>query len=210
MGRSPRPSPGERGEGGDGGGSVAMIAFHLKDDAPPGEAIINLLQNAGSTQTALGGIDAQGNHFLFDLEPRPSNVAGDALDGRTIVLPATGLASANVRTIADTQATPPQRRNNTVQDTRNLAEVWTSVLLLDEGNMPVLPAIVDGDNISQAIGDGLLPTWSGQAGTAPEQSGDLFWRQAGEEVDADSPLLPSCFQEPCTTGMDDWSWKSLP
>ena len=73
---------------GFGGGSLALITFHVKDNAPAGPAIINLLENAGSVRTALGGTDAQGNDFLFDLEPRPSNAAGDALDGRINVLPA--------------------------------------------------------------------------------------------------------------------------
>ena len=72
---------------GFGGGSVALIGFRIKDNAPPGAAIINLLQNAGTTQTLLGGTDAQGHDFFFDLEPQPSNAAGDALDGRIIVTP---------------------------------------------------------------------------------------------------------------------------
>ena len=68
------------------GGSLALITFHIKDNAPAGAAVINLLENAGSARTALGGTDGQGNDFLFDLEPRPSNAAGDALDGRIDVL----------------------------------------------------------------------------------------------------------------------------
>ncbi len=67
------------------GGSLALITFHVKPDAPAGAAIINLMQNAGSAWTALGGTDAQGNDFLFDLKPRPSNAAGDVLDGRVDV-----------------------------------------------------------------------------------------------------------------------------
>ncbi len=70
------------------GGSLALITFQVKPDAPAGPAIINLLENAGSARTALGGTDAQGNDFLFDLEPRPSNAVGDVLDGRINVLPA--------------------------------------------------------------------------------------------------------------------------
>ena len=65
---------------------MATIVFHIKDNAPPGEAVINLLENAGNSQTALGGMDAHGNDFLFELQPRPNNVAGDALDGRIEVL----------------------------------------------------------------------------------------------------------------------------
>ena len=73
---------------GQGAGSVAVISFHVKNNAPPGEAFINLLENAGNCRTALSGADAQGNSFLFDLEPRPSNATGDALDGRVTILPA--------------------------------------------------------------------------------------------------------------------------
>ncbi len=64
------------------GGSLALISFQVRADAPAGAAVINLMQNAGSAWTALGGTDGQGNDFLFDLEPRPSNAAGDVLDGR--------------------------------------------------------------------------------------------------------------------------------
>ncbi len=63
------------------GGSLALISFQVRADAPAGAAVINLMQNAGSAWTALGGTDGQGNDFLFDLESRPSNVAGDVLDG---------------------------------------------------------------------------------------------------------------------------------
>src|SRR5262249_48963364 len=44
-----------------------------------------LRQNIGSTQTLLGGIDENGRHFFFDLQPRPTNEAGDALDGVVMV-----------------------------------------------------------------------------------------------------------------------------
>ena len=64
-----------------GSGSVAMIDFHVKANAPAGAAFVNLLQNAGPTWTLAAGTDGQGNEFLFDLEPRPSNAAGNVLDG---------------------------------------------------------------------------------------------------------------------------------
>ena len=70
------------------GGSVAVISFHVRDNAPAGPAIINLMQNVGTTWSLPGGTDAQGNDFLFDLQPRVSNAAGDPLDGRINVLPA--------------------------------------------------------------------------------------------------------------------------
>ena len=77
-------SQGERGDGG--AGSLAVIRFQVKADAPAGSASINLLENSGNTWTLPGGTNAQGNDFLFDLEPRPSNAAGSVLDGRIDVL----------------------------------------------------------------------------------------------------------------------------
>ena len=74
--------------GGFAGGSVAVIDFTVRDNAPAGPAIINLMQNVGTTWSLLGGTDAQGNDFLFDLQPRPSNAAGDPLDGVINVTPA--------------------------------------------------------------------------------------------------------------------------
>ena len=71
---------------GQGAGSVANISFQVKDNAPAGAAFINLMASSGTARTALSGVDALGNPFLFDLEPRPSNAAGDALDGRIDVL----------------------------------------------------------------------------------------------------------------------------
>ena len=67
-------------------GSVAVIGFRVRDNAPAGPAIINLMQNVGTTWSLPGGTDAQGNDFLFDLQPRVSNAAGDPLDGRIIIL----------------------------------------------------------------------------------------------------------------------------
>ena len=69
-----------------GSGSVALIDFQVKANAPAGAAAINLLQNAGTTWTSVGGMDGQGNNYLFDLEPRPSNAAGNVLDGRIDVV----------------------------------------------------------------------------------------------------------------------------
>ena len=74
--------------GGSAGGSVAVINFQVRANAPAGPAIINLMQNVGTTWSLLGGTDAQGNDFLFDLQPRPSNAAGDPLDGVINVTPA--------------------------------------------------------------------------------------------------------------------------
>ena len=137
-------------------------------------------------------------------------MAGDALDGRIMVLPATDLTNANVRTIADTAATPPRWRDDIVQDTRNVDEVWTPALVMAEGNKPALPAVADDDNISQAPSHGLVPAWSGKAGRAPEQSVDLFWRRVGEEIGTDSSLSTSCIHDPCAAVLDDWSRNNLP
>ena len=52
-----------------GAGSLAVINFQVKADAPAGAAAINLLQNAGNTWSLPAGVTAQGTMFLFDLEP---------------------------------------------------------------------------------------------------------------------------------------------
>ena len=67
---------------GSAAGSVAVIDFTVRDNAPAGPTIINLMQNAGTTWSLPGGSDAQGNDFFFDLQPQVSNAAGDPLDGR--------------------------------------------------------------------------------------------------------------------------------
>ncbi len=46
------------------------------------------MQNAGTTWSLPGGTDSRGNDFLFDLQPRVSNAAGDPLDGVINVTPA--------------------------------------------------------------------------------------------------------------------------
>ncbi len=69
-------------------GSLAVINFQVRANAPAGSAIINLLQNAGNTWSLPGGTDARGNDFLFDLQPGVSNATGDPLDGVINVTPA--------------------------------------------------------------------------------------------------------------------------
>ncbi len=155
-------------------GQRGLITFPiLKDNAPPGEAVINLLQNAGSTQTALGGSDAQGNNFLFDLEPRPSNVAGDALDGRIIVLPVAGLTNANVITIADTVATPLQSRDNTVQAAQSVSKKGTGT-----GQELVFPKVFT------SIGRSQSPFWTCAQKVDEFQTPVLFM----VEVETPAPL----------------------
>ena len=68
-----------------GSGNVVLITFHIKSTAPAGAAAVNLLQNYGITTTQLGGNDARGADYLFDLEPRPSNDAGSPLNGSIII-----------------------------------------------------------------------------------------------------------------------------
>jgi hypothetical protein len=70
---------------GQGGGSVAVLVFQIKSDAPPGAAFVDLQQDlatqGGSEQTVLLGQDAQGQPFRFILSPAPSDAAGTPLDG---------------------------------------------------------------------------------------------------------------------------------
>ena len=53
---------------GQGAGSLATIDFHLKDNAPAGAAGVKLLKNVGDCWTVLGGMDALGDDFLFDVQ----------------------------------------------------------------------------------------------------------------------------------------------
>jgi sugar lactone lactonase YvrE len=59
---------------GRGSGSVLEITFRVKPNALPGRAIINLRQSVNQTRTLL-------NDGGLELNPSPSNEAGDALDG---------------------------------------------------------------------------------------------------------------------------------
>lgn len=57
-----------------GSGSVLRITFRIRSGAATGRTIINLLEKVGTTTTQL-------NEGALDLNPDPSNRAGDALDG---------------------------------------------------------------------------------------------------------------------------------
>ncbi|HXG11332.1 MAG TPA: cohesin domain-containing protein [Gemmataceae bacterium] len=59
---------------GRGGGSVVQITFRVKDGAPAGRAVINLRSSLDVTRTQL-------NEGRLDLNPDPSDTAGDPLDG---------------------------------------------------------------------------------------------------------------------------------
>jgi hypothetical protein len=61
-----------------GRGSVLEIVFRIRSDAPAGRALINLRQNLGVLTTQL-------NEGGLDLNPDPSNEAGDVLDGIILV-----------------------------------------------------------------------------------------------------------------------------
>ncbi|HXG09846.1 MAG TPA: cohesin domain-containing protein [Gemmataceae bacterium] len=63
---------------GRGSGSVLLIAFRIKARAPAGQAAINLRAGLGPTVTQL-------NDGTLDLNPDPSDQAGDALDGAILV-----------------------------------------------------------------------------------------------------------------------------
>jgi hypothetical protein len=71
----------------DSPGSLAEITFLVKGDAPAGSTTINLRANLPTGEvTSLEGIDDNGDPFTFDLEPTPSDTAGDSLDGSIMVL----------------------------------------------------------------------------------------------------------------------------
>ena len=63
-----------------------MVRFRIKAGAPAGGAVVNLLHNLGGTYSQLGGIDANGRDFAFDIEPGLSNDAGDSADGLVTVV----------------------------------------------------------------------------------------------------------------------------
>lgn len=64
----------------EGPGSVVLLTFRIKAEAPAGRAIINLRQSLGGTQTAL-------SEGALELNPAPRDRAGDVLDGVITVLP---------------------------------------------------------------------------------------------------------------------------
>jgi hypothetical protein len=72
LGRSSGPIEGR------GSGSVLEMVFRIRPDAPPGRAVINLRENVDQTTTQL-------NEGRLDLNPDPSNRAGDRLDGAIAV-----------------------------------------------------------------------------------------------------------------------------
>jgi Cohesin domain len=75
---------------GQGGGSVAVLVFQVKSDAPAGTAFVDLQQDlvpqGGSERTALFGRDALGQAFQYVLSPAPSDAAGSKDDGLVTVL----------------------------------------------------------------------------------------------------------------------------
>jgi hypothetical protein len=73
LGRSAGPI-GDRGAG-----SILRLTFRIKADAPAGRAVVNLRESLGTMRT-------QVNEGAFDLNPDPSDTAGDVLDGVIRVL----------------------------------------------------------------------------------------------------------------------------
>ena len=68
-GAIPSPLPLSQRERGDGGaGSLAVISFQVRDNAPAGAAGVQVLKNVGDCWTVLGGVDGLGNDFLFDVQ----------------------------------------------------------------------------------------------------------------------------------------------
>jgi hypothetical protein len=57
-----------------GAGSILLLTFRVRADAPPGRAVINLRHEVAGTLTQL-------NEGALDLTPDPSDAAGDRLDG---------------------------------------------------------------------------------------------------------------------------------
>ncbi len=101
---------------GSAAGSVAVIDFTVRDNAPAGPTIINLMQNAGTTWSLPGGSNAQGNYFFFDLQPQVSNAAGDPLDGRITILQPLVVSQQ-----ATTELTQPSVVSSTCTETGILA-----------------------------------------------------------------------------------------
>jgi ELWxxDGT repeat protein len=64
---------------GRGGGSLVLITFRVRADAPAGAAVINLRHDLGAMTTLL-------NEGGLVLNPEPSNAEGDPLDGLITVL----------------------------------------------------------------------------------------------------------------------------
>ena len=160
-----------------GSGSVALIDFHVKDSAPAGAAAINLLQNAGTTWTSVAGMDGQGNDYLFDLEPRPSNTAGGALDGCIEVLASAGLPGG-----------PANASFSQFQDNAGLTKSpgdGTAVII-----QPV--AVKAGNALAEVLG---ADAANEAAGRLPLLSGSLLGsvlNNAGpDQVAADAGLLPA-------------------
>jgi hypothetical protein len=63
-----------------GAGSLLQILVRIRPDAPAGPTVINLRQRLGTATTQL-------NEGGLDLNPDPSDEAGDPLDGRLVVRP---------------------------------------------------------------------------------------------------------------------------
>jgi len=67
-------------------GTVAVLEFQVKNNAPAGAAFVDLNKQQGSTLTLLQGQHASGAPFEFTLSPAPSDTPGSTLDGVVTVL----------------------------------------------------------------------------------------------------------------------------
>ena len=154
----------------------------------------------------LGGTDAQGNDFLFDLEPRPSNVAGNALDGRIDVLaPAVTSVSGN--------GSPSLVQTAVVGDA--LAPLVRLLQKDEGGSWGAEPRKGPGDVPQDVVVNSLLGSLTAQAAeTQPVvQSGVVTeqmpaWAAAGNpnSVATVQTLMPEMFRrflEVETKGIDD-------
>src|SRR5262249_11927941 len=85
LGRSAGPIEGR------GAGSVLLLTFRIRTDAPAGRAIVNLREQLGTMRT-------QVNEGAFDLNPDPSDQGGAVLDGVIrVVAPAVAARHARQR-----------------------------------------------------------------------------------------------------------------
>ena len=100
LGRSAGPITGR------GSGSVIRITFRIKDGAPAGPAIINLRQSLEGTTTQL-------NEGGLDLNPDPSDQAGDGLDG-LITVQSEPLPLTTVRSVVINDGAPQRSQVTSV------------------------------------------------------------------------------------------------
>jgi hypothetical protein len=154
---------------GRGSGSVLQITFHVKRSAPRGATIINLRQNINQTLTAL-------NDGGLDLVPDPSNRAGDALDGRLLIV----------------RRLPPPPPGNPVVTLNQVAAVLVKQSTAPPvGNPPADPAPANRPApVEQVPQVPANPPVIQAVATAPAESAAAPVREGVPSVVLDDPLSP--------------------